>query len=79
VQGSLLVARAVLRGKLRGRRLDDLAGDRFEDENSEQRGERRVLRRLQQPRHDDLVAEGEDVRDGRRDQKEQRAGMLART
>ena len=56
VERRLLVARAVLRGQLRRRGLDDLARDRLEDQDPEERGEYRVILGSQQARHDDLVA-----------------------
>ena len=45
MERGLLVARAVLRGELGRRGLDDLARDRLEDQDAEERGEDRVLLR----------------------------------
>ena len=71
VERGLVLAGAVLGGELRGGRLDDLRADRLDDEHTEELRQERELIRTEQARHDELVPEGERVRDAGRDVEEE--------
>ena len=77
VQRRVVLVRAIACRERRRRRLNYLARDRFEDEDAEERSERGVLLRLQQSRLHHLVSIRKDIRHGRCDEEEERAGMLA--